>query len=351
MSILDKITEGDSISSTPKTPITETASVTTTGNTGSNAPPIDWQQAFHHAMNEGANLASLEIAPRPSLMGAWMKEGDLGMIYAARGVGKTWLSMMLAHALAEGRGLGEWEAGEQGPGVVVYVDGEMNLADTVAREQQMKAMGFQSVNLTFLHHEQLPEGRHLNLADVGQQEALLAEAKARGAKAVVLDNISCLFRDVDENDNNEWEKVSPWLLSFRRAGVAVVLIHHEGRNGGGARGASRREDMMHWVIRLEGNSVTTGDDGASFSSSFTKCRNCPGRDAPPLEWRVGNEAVECERADDVEQLVALVRDGFSDCGEIADCTGWSKSRVSKLARRAMNAGRLEKSGRKYKIPG
>jgi hypothetical protein len=324
---------------------------TTTGNTGSSAPPIDWQQAFHHAMNDGSNLASLEIAPRPSLMGAWMKEGDLGMIYAARGVGKTWLSMMLAHALAEGRGLGEWGAGVQGPGVVVYVDGEMNLADTVAREQQMTAMGFQSENLTFLHHEQLPEGRHLNLADVGQQEALLAEAKARGAKAVVLDNISCLFRDVDENDNNEWEKVSPWLLSFRRAGVAVVLIHHEGRNGGGARGASRREDMMHWVIRLESNSVTAGDDGAAFTSSFTKCRNCPGSEAPPLEWRVGKGGVECERGDDVEQMVALVRDGFSVCGEIADYMGWNKSRVSKIAHRAINAGRLEKSGRGYKIPG
>jgi predicted transcriptional regulator len=66
---------------------------------------------------------------------------------------------------------------------------------------------------------------------------------------------------------------------------------------------------------------------------------------------VDKGAVECERTDDVEQLVALVRDGFSDCGEIADCTGWSKSRVSKLARRAMNAGRLGKSGREYKITG
>jgi RecA-family ATPase len=280
-----------------------------------------------------------------------MKEGDLGMIYAARGVGKTWLSMMLAHALAEGLRLGEWDAGELGPQKVLYVDGEMNLADTVWREQQMEIMGFKSRNLTFLHHEKLPEGRHLNLADVGQQEALLAEAKARGAKAVVLDNLSCLFRGVDENDNNEWEKVSPWLLSFRRAGIAVIIIHHEGRNGGGARGASRREDAMHWVIRLERNSGTTSDDGASFTSSFTKCRNCPGRDAPPLEWKVDKGAVECERTDDVEQLVALVRDGFSDCGEIADCTGWSKSRVSKLARRAMNAGRLGKSGREYKITG
>lgn len=324
---------------------------TTTGNTGSNAPPIDWQQAFSHAMNHGANLAALEIAPRPSLMGAWMKEGDLGMIYAARGVGKTWLSMMLAHALADGSRLGEWGAGEQGPGVVVYVDGEMNLADTVARERQMTAMGFQSGNLTFLHHEQLPEGRSLNLADIAQQEALLALAKERGAKAVILDNLSCLFRGVDENDNNEWEKVSPWLLSFRRAGVAVVLIHHEGRGGGGARGASRREDAMHWVIRLESNSVTASDDGAAFTSSFTKCRNCPGGDAPPLEWRVSKGGVECERADDVEQLLALVRDGFTLCGEIVDYMGWSKSRVSKLARRALNAGRLVKSGRGYKIPG
>jgi RecA-family ATPase len=63
------------------------------------------------------------LKPRKKLLGDWFCEGDLGFIFAFRGVGKTWLAMAIAHALSKGGKLGDWQAPE--PVKVLYVDGEM----------------------------------------------------------------------------------------------------------------------------------------------------------------------------------------------------------------------------------
>ena len=71
-----------------------------------------------------------------------------------------------------------------------------------------------------------------------------------GDKVVFLDNLSCLFSGVKENDADAWEVVLPWFLTLRRHRISVVVVHHSGRNKE-MRGTSRREDAAFWVIRLD----------------------------------------------------------------------------------------------------
>ncbi len=69
-------------------------------------------------------------------------------------------------------------------------------------------------NLAILHHEHffdLGLGS-LNLADSTTQKALLMLCLERDAHIVFIDNLSCLFSGMLENDSDEWEKVLPWLL-------------------------------------------------------------------------------------------------------------------------------------------
>jgi RecA-family ATPase len=50
--------------------------------------------------------SQLHVEPIPSqklLIGGWMPEDSFGMVYANRGVGKSWFCMALAVAIAEGR--------------------------------------------------------------------------------------------------------------------------------------------------------------------------------------------------------------------------------------------------------
>jgi hypothetical protein len=61
----------------------------------------------------------MEIKPREPMIGDWLKEGDLGFIFAVRGVGKTWFGMDLARALADGKNFGPWPEDLAGAGVII----------------------------------------------------------------------------------------------------------------------------------------------------------------------------------------------------------------------------------------
>jgi hypothetical protein len=53
------------------------------------------------------------------------------MLYAPRGIGKTYLAMSAAHAVAAGDALLRWQA--PAPRGVLYIDGEMPMAALQAR--------------------------------------------------------------------------------------------------------------------------------------------------------------------------------------------------------------------------
>ena len=69
-------------------------------------------------------LSKEDIPKRKFVLGEWMPEDSFGMVYANRGVGKSWFCMAMAVAIANGDPtfLG-WEIHEKRS--VLYVDGEM----------------------------------------------------------------------------------------------------------------------------------------------------------------------------------------------------------------------------------
>lgn len=79
------------------------------------------------------------MLPRKPLLGQWFCEGDLGLIYAFRGVGKTWLALLIAKALAQGGSVGEWRTRERVK--VLYIDGEMPADLMRDRDKGLKSWG------------------------------------------------------------------------------------------------------------------------------------------------------------------------------------------------------------------
>jgi putative DNA primase/helicase len=113
----------------------------------------------------------------------------------------------------------------------------------------------------------------LNVANADTQKALTAYVLETGAGLLVLDNLSCLCSGQEENNADSWEPVLHWLLTLRRHKVAVLIVHHAGRNGE-MRGTSRREDAAFWVLRLDSTAEEQGAGRrATFLSRFTKERN------------------------------------------------------------------------------
>jgi hypothetical protein len=82
-----------------------------------------WADALNESVVTANELAGLELRPRKKLLGDWFCEGDLGFIFAFRGVGKTWFALAIAQAISKGGKLGDWQAHERVK--VLYIDGEM----------------------------------------------------------------------------------------------------------------------------------------------------------------------------------------------------------------------------------
>lgn len=224
-------------------------------------------------------LCKAKIPERKMIL-PWLPEGGLAMIYAPRGLGKTFFGISLAVTVASGDRFLRWDV--QAPRGVLYVDGEMRLQEYRERLVQFVKKEPQCP-LRTLSHETFYQSFERDLSiTCGQIQAAmldLLDVDTR-IKLVVIDNLSVLAH-LPEDKGDYWRaEFLPFLISLRRRGVAVLLIHHAGKNGD-QRGASAREDALDAVIKLS-KVDDEKSDGARFQVQFAKSRGAFGKDVEPF---------------------------------------------------------------------
>lgn len=308
-------------------------------------------EAFGQGLVAADVLDEMDIPQREPYCGYWFRESDLGFIYGPRGEGKTWFAIGLARAVAEGRDYGPWAIKTKRK--VLYVDGEMPQDGLKERDLAVKKG---PGDLWFLNHERLFDQteRTLNLTDPIGQVGLLRLCEKEDIKVLIVDNLSCLFRDMAENDADDWERVLHWLLLLRRRKIAVVIVHHSGRAGSHMRGTSRREDAATWVIRLGiMPDPMKNFDGVRFVSRFTKHRQGLHSDLIDVDWsyerRDDGTHVTHSNLKPIDVFRQLVGDGLTSCSEIAEAMGMSKAGICKIAKRAEHEGWLVIKSRSYRL--
>jgi putative DNA primase/helicase len=225
----------------------------------------------------------LDIKPRTQLLAPVLPEKGLAMLYAPRGMGKTYLGLYMAYAIAAGGTLMRWKA--PSPRKVLYIDGEMPIATLKDRliniaagmSEKPKSADFMTLPADYFASG-LP-----NLATRPGQEAV--EPLLDGVDLIVIDNISTLASAGPDNEAASWTPMQEWLLRLRRRGCSVLLIHHAGK-GGQQRGTSRREDVLDTIIALRRPSDYTPSEGARFNVEIEKARGIYGEDVKPFEARL-----------------------------------------------------------------
>jgi RecA-family ATPase len=251
------------------------------------------------------------------------------MIFAERGIGKTWVGLNIAHAVAGGGSYLRWQA--PGRRRVVYIDGEMpayvlqeRYASIVAASDCDAPEDSFRLVAADLQQDGLPD-----LADPNSQH--FYDEVIRSADLIVVDNLSTICRSLRENDSRG--PIQEWLLRLRAAGKSVVMVHHAGK-GGAQRGTSRKEDVHDSVISLRRPLDYDAGQGARFEVRFTKSRGFFGAEAEPFEarlsgslWTIG----EIVRADDDKALRTLRDQGLA-VRDIAERTGIAKSTVARKLR-------------------
>lgn len=226
-----------------------------------------------------ADLVKMDLPHRQYLITPFISTNSLNMIYAERGLGKTWFSIFLALCLARGEDFLDYLV--ERPCPVLYIDGEMPLADLQGRVIALDPDP--PATLMLLPSETLfREAKPLNLHNKEDQIAIegaittLVE-REMGPAVVIFDNLSSLSGGVDENDNSALDTLLQWLLGLRHRGLAIILVHHAGKSGT-QRGASRREDLLDTsiaLVRPDKDDEEEPHPGAHFILTFPKTRGLP----------------------------------------------------------------------------
>lgn len=277
-------------------------------------------------------LRNHEFPPRKMLLSPWMPERSLTMIYASPGIGKTWLAMSVAGAVASGGELFGWKADQKNH--VVYIDGEMPVSEILSRGNHLWSEDA-DINLMM---SDVMDGQMPDLALPEAQVTVTHSIKApdgRMPSLLVLDNISSLVRTGNENEAESWAAIQNWLLSLKRQGTSVLLVHHASR-AGNARGTSKREDLLDAIIHLKKPNGSHSGDGCRFDLSFTKTRNVLGVNGRPFEAKLlvdeHDKLIWTKVATGEERkkkVIELHGEGLS-VREIAKEVGVGKSTVQKI---------------------
>ena len=260
------------------------------------------------------------------------------MVYAIRGVGKTFFSLNVAYAVASGGTYLKWNAPK--PRGVLYLDGEMpavtmqeRLASIVAHADRVATSP-----LRILTPDRQEFGTP-NLAD--PKDVLRLEELLEGIDLIIVDNVSTLIRSGGrENDEDSWRAAQDWLLQQRGAGRSVLVVHHAGK-GGQQRGTSKREDVLDTIIKLKHPPQYEPEQGAKFEVHFDKSRGFYGEDARGLcaeiNEKTGTWAYQDLSESTFDLVVSLAKEGLN-MTEIASELDVNKSTVSRHLAKARKQG-------------
>lgn len=281
-----------------------------------------------------------ELPPRTYLLHPWLTKDSMSMIYAQTGVGKTHLTLNIAHALATGGEFLCWKA--EKPVRVLYVDAEMAMDDLQGRMKAIiRGTGKEPEPGFFkqIARSEQFEGHMPNLFTSDGQKAYSQHFKP--FDVVILDNLSALVSGGSENEAEGWEPIQQWAIKERAKGKTIIFVHHAGKNAT-QRGTSKRTDLMDVVIKLERKADYIPEEGATFRISFDKARSLFGEAVAPFTARL-SESSECgqvwERVDgmaddeDIADILKLRGEGKT-LAEIGELIGCDKGTVSRKLKRA-----------------
>lgn len=282
-----------------------------------------------------------KFPPRKNLLSPWLPEQGICMIHAQRGVGKTFVSLGVACAVAAGDKFLLWEAPE--PAGVLFLDGEMPAVALQERLQAYTAEMKQGIitSLSILTPD-LQQNGMPNIGTVEGQEAISRYITDK-IKLIIVDNISSLVSYGKENEAEGWVPIQTWALKLRTQGKSVLFIHHSNKSGG-QRGTSKREDILDTVINLRHPPGYSPEDGACFEVHFEKNRGIQGNDVKPFEAKLtngqdGSIKWETRSLSDSTyvKVVSLSKEGLSQ-KEIAEELGKHKSTISRCFQKAREVG-------------
>lgn len=223
-------------------------------------------------------LVSLSVAPRKRHWGSYIQSNQTGMLFGERGRGKTWFAMATAlsmSACVEFLGNKPKHARR-----VIYLDGEMDLRTFQARMRQIcESLSIEPpTNLKVFTPESFSD--LLPCVNTPQGQNAIDEMIGIDWDVLFIDNYSAWSSDGRETAE-AWAPFMRWMLGHKRAGRAIIVVHHSGK-AGKQRGSSKHEDALDWSINLLADKQSPHDGALRFSLVWEKARHLASDQITPI---------------------------------------------------------------------
>ena len=308
--------------------------------------------AFENGIISSRDFLKMDIPKRRLIMSPWLKESTLAMIYAPRGIGKTFLGLSIALAITRKASISTWTV--DNPAGCLYIDGEMSaeeMQDRIKRlsekmPDELKPLRIYSADLKSRKGE-----TSLGLSNKEGRDEIYEYLKLNPEiKVLILDNIAALTPGIPENDKEAWDPINQWLLGLRFLGVSVIFFHHAGKKGL-QRGTSGREDALDVVIKLEQPKKYKPEDGACFKVVFEKSRGVAGDEVSEIILKIvetgdGNLSWESPSTDESTKVLVIRMPGSGvPQKDIPKAVGCTKQNVHHHKKRAIKNGYLDQDGK------
>jgi hypothetical protein len=341
--------------------------------TATEVPKLDGKHRLK--MPSAGQLLAATFGERRCLLSPWLREHENCMVYAASGVGKSLFALSAALAISgNGEFLG-WRpdpapAGRQWR--VLYIDGEMHIADIQDRLRQLrdgmegldKARVDQSLMLLARQHQEAGV-QFPSITEYAGQQFVLKQIQDRRIDMVVLDNFSTLGEVEDENAASSFNAIQSFLLQLKVQQVATMLVHHTGKAEDNFRGSSKLAATFETIIQLERPEVAHRNDatwkvrtlaaapgGARFRVKWDKVRSGSIQPKSVMALLAINELKEFggERSASWEYVATTVSDRLDELAqllpagtfvtkkEIADYYGVTPPMAAKYIERGLRLG-------------
>ncbi len=287
-----------------------------------------------------AQLRAADLPPRSDLLPPWLASDTAALLYGPPGIGKSFLALGIAWAVASGGSFLGWRAPK--PRRVLYVDGEMGAAEL---RDRLALFGSLPERLSIVPHDR-PGGARL---DLGEEDGIVRlMAGWNDPQLLVLDTLSSLTPD---RDPERRDGLHCLLLHLKQSRRAVLMVDHANKRGtlnGTARRASAADLVM--ALRLPAPAAAGAACGnARFEIHFEKTRQRvplfpitaelqtqDGAGAPTATWR-------WDAACRVDRLAALVKQGLSR-RDVCEALGIEQSWFFRLKAEARTRGLLPPKG-------
>lgn len=314
---------------------------------------------------DAEELLGQDIKAPESILPPFVYDDTIVSLYGPRGTGKTMLALTMAIAATREPGsvvIGPWSATKAVK--TIYIDGEMGRFRIKDRYSRLtKYLPKPVKQLTFLSDEMLTkqwvDGISLNLSDPEIKQVIYDICVSEKYNLVILDNMSKLLPYVDINKKEELDSFNNWLISFRHAGIAVIVLDHTGKNQKlGALGSIAKQLFMDCTLQLSFPKGWTPADRCFFKVSIDKppryCENDIELSEFTLKYQQNPEdpdstvwTSEVCKVDPAKLVKALIIDIHSSklsFKEIAKIGGLSSSRVSQIKKELFDNGYVDEYG-------